>query len=113
MNQFKKIFLVIISIIYAVVVSSYVFFPKGELNQMLSTSIGFAQFYSFPVLFGSLIGCTLMVILIIVFCKSGFRLKRTTVNMALIFAVLVSFVFAYSETWRERTVVSNDSGEIL
>lgn len=69
---FKKrnIILSGILIIYMVIVFTHSFFLRSSLNKTLSTKIFFAQFYSFPILFGCVIGVVSLLALAVVCFRS-------------------------------------------
>ena len=82
----KKIIKFSVIAIYALMVVSYVFFADKALNIRLSSTIFFAHFYAFPVLFGAAIALLAALAMII-----GIGRKRTTyfIEYTFVFPLMV------------------------
>lgn len=98
----KDIVISIIFLIYAIFGCSYVFFPDGKLNQVLSTTFGFVYLYSFFTLVGFVaIGFSLLMLLISLF-RNHFRFKLNIVNLIFIFTVVLSVGFVFWGTENKK-----------
>lgn len=76
-------------------VGSYVFFPDGKLNNVLSTKFGFAQLYLFSTLIGFMVIIFSILMILISIFRNSFKLKIDVVNLILMFTVLLSLSFIF------------------
>ena len=91
----KEIIIGIIYLIYIVLGCSYVFFPNGILNKVLSMKLGFAHLYSFSTLIG-FIALTISILMIISSSfRNNFKIRNSLMNLFLVIVVIFSFSFIY------------------
>lgn len=88
----KNIILNGILIIYMVTVFTHCFFPRSSLNKALSTKIIFAQFYSFPILFGCIVGVVSLLALAVVYYKSKAPYYKNTAFLMWLAMLVLSVI---------------------
>ena len=79
--------------IYGVIIMSHVFFPSSSLNIALSTKLFFAQFYSFPILFGGSLVIGSLVIFGIYSLINQLVLRKNKIGLFWLAIGLFSLVF--------------------
>ena len=79
--------------IYGVIIMSHVFFPSSSLNIALSTKLFFAQFYSFPILFGGSLVIGSLVIFGICSLINQLVLRKNKIGLFWLAIGLFSLVF--------------------
>lgn len=72
MKKIAKVLFIIFALVYVFIVNIHTFFSNSKANEVLSTKIFFAHFYSFPSLFGTIIAIFSVFILIIILISSIF-----------------------------------------
>ena len=92
----KKILLMIkflLVVTYSLIIVPHVFFPSSGLNIALSSKLFFAQFYSFPILFGGSLVIGALVIFGICLLINQIILKKRKIGLFWLAIGLLSLVF--------------------
>lgn len=105
----EKVIKFLIAAIYAVTVGSHCFFADKALNINLSSKVLFAHFYSFPVLFGTVIAAAAVLLLIAeaVKGKKAYFTKCRFLFPAAMLLISLVFVFCSSDV---KKITENDGG---
>lgn len=92
----KKIVLMVkllLVVTYSVIIVPHVFFPSSSLNVALSSKLFFAQFYSFPILFGGGLLIGSLVIFGICLLINQIILRKNKIGLFWLVIGLLSLVF--------------------